>query len=82
MFRYRWAPGQEQAVGRIERVARHQRGRADDFKSRVYAVGPQVGYLHKVGKATWYANLKSYHEFAARNRPEGWNLWLTLAIPL
>ena len=23
---------------------------------------------------------KSYREFAAQNRPEGWNLWLTFAI--
>jgi len=52
------------------------------FKSRVYAVGPQVGYFIPVGAQKWYVNLKSYHEFEARNRPEGWNAWLTLAIPL
>ncbi len=53
-----------------------------DFKSRVSAVGPQVGHFFKVGKDLWYANLKGYNEFDAKNRAEGWNLWLTLAIPL
>jgi len=27
-------------------------------------------------------NLKGYSEFAAQNRPEGRNAWLTVAIPL
>ena len=53
-----------------------------DFKSRVYAVGPQVGYFFPVGKQKWYVNLKGYYEFDAKNRPEGWNAWVTLAIPL
>jgi len=52
-----------------------------DFKSRVYSVGPQVGYFFGAGKK-WYFNLKGYYEFAAKHRPEGWNAWLTLAIPL
>ncbi|MCY1285388.1 putative MetA-pathway of phenol degradation [compost metagenome] len=53
-----------------------------DFKSQVSAVGPQVGHFFAVGKDLWYANLKGYYEFDAQNRAEGWNLWLTLAIPL
>jgi hypothetical protein len=53
-----------------------------DFKSRVYAVGPQVGYFFPVGARKWYVNLKGYYEFDAQNRPEGWNVWLTLSIPL
>ena len=53
-----------------------------DFKSQVAAVGPQIGYFFKVGDQKWYANLKGYYEFDAKNRPEGWNVWLTLAIPL
>jgi hypothetical protein len=53
-----------------------------DFKSRVYAVGPQVGYFFPVGGQKWYVNLKGYYEFDALNRPEGWNTWVTLAIPL
>jgi hypothetical protein len=27
-----------------------------------------------------YLNLKGYKEFGAEHRPEGWNVWLTLAI--
>jgi len=50
-----------------------------DFKSRVYAIGPQVGYFLA---NKWYLNLKGYYEFDAANRPEGWNAWLVLAIPL
>ena len=53
-----------------------------DFKSRVSAVGPQVGYFFPVGGQKWYVNLKGYYEFDAKNRPEGWNTWVTLAIPL
>jgi hypothetical protein len=25
-------------------------------------------------------NVKAYKEFAAANRPEGWNVWLTYAL--
>ena len=53
-----------------------------DFKSQVTAVGPQAGYFFMVGDKKWYANLKGFYEFDAKNRPEGWNVWLTLAIPL
>ena len=53
-----------------------------DYKSSVSAVGPQVGYFFKVGQETWYTNFKGYYEFSAKNRAEGWNMWLTLAIPL
>jgi hypothetical protein len=53
-----------------------------DFKSRVNGIGPQVGHFFKVGKDLWYANLKGYDEFDAKNRAEGWNAWLTLVIPL
>ena len=31
-------------------------------------------------KLQGYLNLKGYKEFAAQNRPEGWNAWLTFAI--
>ena len=27
-----------------------------------------------------YLNLKGYYEFAAENRPEGWNAWVTFSI--
>jgi hypothetical protein len=53
-----------------------------NFKSRVGGIGPQVGYFLPVGKEKGYVNLKGYWEFDAKNRPEGWNIWLTLALPL
>jgi hypothetical protein len=51
-----------------------------DFKSRVFGVGPQAGYLFPIGTMQGYLNLKGYWEFEAENRAEGWNVWLTLAI--
>lgn len=52
----------------------------DGFRSRVAAIGPQVGFLFPIGDMQGYINLKGYWEFAAQNRPEGWNTWLTFAI--
>jgi hypothetical protein len=51
-----------------------------DFKSRVSAIGPQIGYLFPVGNMQGYLNLKGYKEFDAANRPDGYNVWLTFAI--
>lgn len=51
-----------------------------DFKSRVFGVGPQVGFLFPVGDMQGYLNLKGYGEFGAQNRPEGWNAWVTFSI--
>ena len=48
-----------------------------DFKSRIAGIGPQIGYFFPVGKRKSYVNVKGYHEFNARNRPEGWNAWVT-----
>jgi hypothetical protein len=50
------------------------------FKGRVAAAGPQIGYLFPVGHMQGYVNLKCFQEFAAENRPVGWNTWLTLSI--
>lgn len=50
------------------------------FKSRVFGIGPQLGYLFPIGDKQGYLNFKGYREFAAENRPEGWNVWLTFAI--
>ena len=50
------------------------------FESRVIGIGPQVGYLFPVAGMQGYVNLKTYGEFDARNRPSGWNAWLTLSI--
>jgi hypothetical protein len=51
-----------------------------DFKSRVFGVGPQIGFLFPVGEMQGYLNIKGYKEFETEHRPEGWNLWVTFAI--
>lgn len=51
-----------------------------DFKSRVGGIGPQIGFLFPLGEMKGYLNFKGYKEFAAQNRPEGWNAWVTFAI--
>lgn len=52
------------------------------FKSRALAVGPQAGYFFAAARRQWYVNLKGYYEYDAAHRPQGWNTWLTLLIPL
>ena len=43
------------------------------FQSQVVGVGPQLGFIFPVGEMQGYINLKGYKEFAAENRPDGWN---------
>ena len=51
------------------------------FELRVFGIGPQIGYVIPISKdVQGYLNLKGYKEFAAENRPDGWNVWLTFAI--
>jgi hypothetical protein len=50
------------------------------FESRVFSVGPQIGYIIPLGEWQGYLNLKGYGEFGHENRPEGWNVWLTFAL--
>jgi hypothetical protein len=50
------------------------------YRSTVAALGPQAGYFLPVEKKNWFLNLKGYYEFLASDRPEGWNVWLTLAM--
>lgn len=52
------------------------------FRSRVASVGPEVGYLFKIGKQTGYLNLRGYWEFWAQNRLEGYAFFATLDLPL
>jgi hypothetical protein len=54
--------------------------RLGGFQSRVTAVGPQIGYAIDLGVVHADLNLRGYKEFDAQNRPEGWNLWLTLSL--
>jgi len=50
------------------------------FRSRILGVGPQLGFRFPVGQMQGYVGLKAYGEFGAKNTPQGWNTWLTLAI--
>ncbi|WP_375309257.1 transporter [Bradyrhizobium sp. A5] len=50
------------------------------FRSRVFGVGPQIGYIFPIGSNHAFLGLKGYGEFAAANRPSGWNTWLTFSI--
>jgi hypothetical protein len=55
--------------------------RLGGFETRVAGIGPQLNYFFPVGdKIQGYANVKAYREFAAENRPEGWNVWLTIGF--
>ncbi len=50
------------------------------FRSRVFGVGPQIGYSFPVGDMQGSLSLRGYGEFGAANRPSGWNTWLTFTI--
>src|SRR4051812_21430141 len=50
------------------------------FQSRVTAAGPQIGYALDLGVVQADLNLRGYKEFDAQNRPEGWNIWLTVSL--
>ncbi|HEX5212756.1 MAG TPA: transporter [Pseudolabrys sp.] len=51
-----------------------------EFKSRVAAIGPQIGFFLPLGDREGYLNLRAYYEFAAQNRPEGWNAYLAFSV--
>jgi len=51
------------------------------FKSRAASVGPELGYVFKMGKQSGYVNLRGYWEFWAQNRLEGYALFATISIP-
>jgi hypothetical protein len=50
------------------------------FESRVIGIGPQIGYLFPVGNMQGYLNLKAYGEFAAQDRPSGFDVWLIFSL--
>ncbi len=56
--------------------------RVGSFKSRVAAVGPEVGYVFEFNGQQAYANVRGYYEFWAKNRVEGYALFGTLSVPL
>ncbi len=56
--------------------------RLGSFKSKVAAVGPEVGYVFNMSGQQAYANLRGYYEYWAENRVQGYALFATLSIPL
>jgi hypothetical protein len=52
------------------------------FMSRVAGAGPQVGYDFVLGRRQATLTARGYYEFAAENRPQGWNAWLTFVVAL
>jgi hypothetical protein len=48
--------------------------------SRVASVRAQLGYIIPMGDVQGYVNVKTYKELESEHRPEGWNVWLTLAL--
>jgi hypothetical protein len=51
------------------------------FQSRVFGVGPQVGFIIPISTTTQgYLNLKAYREFDNHDRPDGWNAWVTFVL--
>jgi hypothetical protein len=51
------------------------------FQSRVFGVGPQVGFIIPISTTTQgYLNIKGYKEFDNANRPDGWNVWVTFVL--
>jgi len=50
------------------------------FQSQVASIGPQIGFLFPVGNMQGYLNFKAYKEFAAEDRPDGWNAWVTFSL--
>ena len=52
-------------------------GNDDPRKS---GAGPQIGYIFPVAGMQGFLGAKSYFEFDAKNRPDGWNAWVTFAL--
>ncbi|MDO8977579.1 transporter [Reyranella sp.] len=50
------------------------------FQSQVVGAGPQLGLLFPVAGKQGYLNLRGYKEFAAVNRPSGFNVWVSFTI--
>ena len=53
-----------------------------DFKGRVSALGPVVGFSFDLGERTVFANARWYRQFNTKNRLEGDSGFLTFNIPL
>lgn len=53
-----------------------------DFKGRVAAIGPFVGYNFQIGDTPVSTRLRWYHEFDAKNRLEGDAAFFTVFVPV
>jgi hypothetical protein len=51
-----------------------------EFKSQVVGIGPQVGFFFPFAGQEGYLNFKTYYEFDAKNRLEGWKGWITFSV--
>jgi hypothetical protein len=49
-------------------------------RARVAGAGPQFGWSFRTGSVNVDVNLRGYGEFAAQNRPEGWNAWFNITF--
>ena len=54
--------------------------RLGEFKSRVAAIGPQIGFFIPLAERQGYLNLRAYYEFGAKNRLDGWNTFITFSV--
>jgi hypothetical protein len=52
----------------------------DFLKPALAAITTQSCCVFPVGDMQGHLNLRGFGEFGAKNRPEGWNVWLTFAI--
>ena len=55
---------------------------ADGTKSSIASIGPEIGYSFTMNKQAAYISLRTYFEFAAKNRIEGTSTFLTLSLPI
>jgi hypothetical protein len=51
-----------------------------DSRSRVAAIGPQVGFFFPVAGREGFLSFKAYYEFDSHRRLDGWNGWITFSL--
>ena len=71
------------AVGYFYNQVTGDRGpgaRLGEFKSRVAAIGPQIGFFIPLAEQQGYLNVRAYYEFDAKNRLDGWNAFITFSV--
>ncbi|HMF20618.1 MAG TPA: transporter [Pseudolabrys sp.] len=50
------------------------------FRSQVAGIGPQIGFIFPFVGMAGYLSLRVYKEFDAKNRPDGWNAWVSFEL--